>query len=559
MPQISVQFPGVSQPTSVLFTNTLGVLPSVAVISFLPQMEAPQLDGNLVVSDGINSMQWTGARLDVASLKRTTNGHIISAQVFDRRFWWKYRSITGAYNVRRPNGEIVPGSERTVRELAILLFEAMGEASFDVTALPNDSLDRPFMDWHCSNPAYELQRLCGDRGCNVAPVFANDTFRIVELGTGANLPAGSVKTVEYGYNFGDYPAVIRVCFGDTLYEAKIKLKAVGVDTDDTITEIEQLSYAPEDNWYNSNPEELIPEGTEEERELAKSSVFKLFRLESFTDDLGQETLQIPGGPLLESMDQIVPQFYFTETKEDLVSGRRFNNAAKIEGVFYVEDDDAIEQFGNTPPGTEYGGAFRIHQESGLVSSTNPIFKISSEEVQPGIEEPELYLHTAFTVRSNTNYATEHFEYNVSLTGGNGVLPLVHREHQKIVKANYSEENPHVLDSITPATDNQSTLEDIATALAEAQFPKFQTLPSRVVTYIGILPVEVDGLSRQVKFSVSKDVGANTTVIQNMEVDVGVLKTLEVERIIRDRQESQENITGLRQKERFIRRNLVVRQ
>lgn len=524
---VYISYSGISQPTSGMVTNTLGPLPSVAVVSFLPQVVTPDLEADLTFGDGIQAMVWTDARLDMHSLSISVNGNITAARIFDRRFWWKFTTVSGVYNRRRADGSIE--NEKTPQELAEILLDAMGETGYTISALPNRDYDRPFVFWDCTNPAYELHRLCKDRACEISLKHSNNTVVLVELGSGASIPSDSAQSISYGYDYGEYPETVRVCASGTEFNAKLKLRAIGVDTDGSVKLINELSFMPDGGWSNEDPGNLIPDAEENERELANKYVFKLYRIESFSDD----SLDVPGGPTITSMDQITLSKYLSTVSEDEDSGRFFNDYGYIEGVFFPTGN--IQATENTEVGVRYSGSFRVDPETGYVAFQDSVFKLGDGE----IEEADLYLLTGFSVKDLSTGRISRYTRDRSLSGGTGIYALKRPELKRIVHANYDSEDPTILDAGSPYTDNDSDLEDSADDIIDSILPRFVTNSALQVKYIGIKSIQVDGVNRQVKHTINIKRGANTWVSQNTESEIGVLRSHEVERIASLRQMKQE--------------------
>jgi len=506
------------------------VTPDVAIVRFLPQASTPNANGNLVWQQGAEVVQWTNAHLDFTSISANTeNGYITEARILDRRVWWRFSEINGRYNFREPDGSLVPGYEKTPQQLATLLFQAMGESSFDVSDLPNNTDDRPAVDWTGANAAAELQRLCKDRGCDVVLKHSTNTAKIVVLGEGASLPSTFAQSVSFGVDIGEVPETFKVYTAPVIFQCKLKLEAYGYDTDDELKPIADLSFEPTGGWEDTNPEELLPEETDEDvRALARKYVFKLYKItNTSTDDLvipGYDDPDLetaPGdGDTVDAIEQIYPvNKVLAETYTD-AGGVLRRKPAYVEGVFKYNVDEDEEIIGNSSANTRYTGGFTIYPEQGLVLFDNPVWKESATAGE--VEEAELYLCTSFSVHSATTGQAYRY-FNTQSLGGTGTYVKTRNDIVRVIKASYTSGTPTTVDSIS---DNKTTVDTAINNVITAHLPEFASYSANQVRYMGIVAGDVDGLNRQVGYRISRRTGANTTVAQNSEPEMGVMRSRE---------------------------------
>lgn len=541
----NVTFPGINQVQSAIGTNSLGPHPGVAVLRILPQIGSPQSAGDLTFVNGVESVTWHNAQLDQASLEITTNGHIVSCRVFDRRFWWKFTTVTGVYNEQRSDGTIYSGTEKSPQELASILLDAIGEQSYSVSALPDDESDRPFVNWLCSNPAYELHRLCRDRGCDIALNHKTNRVSIVRLGFGPPVTPDDVQSASFGIDVGEYPERLTVCFDRTIWQAKLLLEAVGMDTDGTIKPIDDLSYKPADGWGLQDPTNLIPDSSIEEWVLANQWIWRTYRIKAFADG----TLTIPGGDAgtndIDSIEQVLPiGDTLLDIDVDPLSGRVEQLPARVEGKFFIFD--YVERVGvdaNSDLGTTYPYRFRIIEDRGLVIFDAPVAKIGDGDDVGKIVSADLYLLTTFGIRDNEYHQYHHYERTRTLPGGTGEYPIVRPDYAAIIKAHYDPDDPTSLRDPDPTTHNLEELDSLAEAILDDSMSQFQTVRSLEVVYRSVKEIDVDGVTRQVTHKVSRFSGANTRISQNSEVEIGIMREREREQLSQFRQGKQVNDEG----------------
>jgi hypothetical protein len=155
--------------------------------------------------------------------------------------------------------------------LATLLLDAMGETSYDVADLPTDP--RPKVEWDYENPAAALASLCDELGFKVV-LQLDGTVALRQAGFGAALPSGPQMSISTEIDPPERPDKITVITGRSRFQADVKLKAVGLDTDGKIKPINDLSYKPAAGWVLGDITEFLDLATKEISEMAKRSVFR---------------------------------------------------------------------------------------------------------------------------------------------------------------------------------------------------------------------------------------------------------------------------------------------
>jgi len=542
-----VTYPGIDQIKSAYYTKTLGPFPSTALVRFIPQTTSPAANGNLVFTENGVTRQLTNAHVDFSSLEVSNrNGHMQSVRIDDRRTWWKFTTITGVYNERRGDGSIITATEKTPRELAVLLLQAMGESVYDVSALPNSTDDRPFVNWDCANPSIELWKLCRDRGCDINLTWGN-AVHVVLIGSGSTLPDGNAQTVSFGLDVGEWPQTLRVC-GDLLFQAKIKLIPYGSEEDGELRKIEDLSYAPDsmDTWggwelqdptdplYNSSNENL--------KSIAKQYIWRLYKIDTFAD----ETLDVPGYQAIGDIEQILPiGDKLLQTFENSLDSKVYNLPAYVEGIWAQEvenETDGTSSIVNTAAGTRYPKSFQIYNETGFILFNEPLVKYSDTT---GEQEPaDLYLVTSFRVRDTSTHNFVKYVRDLTLNGGTGTYPIVREDLRRTIVAQYQDADPTALEAEPDhVVDNLADINTAADAILSNTLPEFQSYPSENRRYAGIQAIDTDGAIRQVTISVDgggDGRGANTSAARNSEPELGVYRKAEYSRIADAAQDRQQD-------------------
>ncbi|QDT94755.1 hypothetical protein [Gimesia aquarii] len=328
----SVFYPGILKIQSAEYIRSHGIAPDVCTIDMVPQSLNPkdkdyvkiepegylifQFDTEKLEKDGITvtkkrrQIVLQGCRVDLAAVSRSENSEVWKIPVFDRRWRWKFGSYSGHWNIKK-NGIIEKRKEKTVRELADMCLEAMGEVKYETKALdeleknkklPYRKKVRPEVHWDRIPPAQALHDLLTPLGYRICLGW-DEVVRICKFGEGALLPiTDDLMTGSFELNLPETPSSISVIGNITMHEAAWELEAVGLDIDGEWKPINHLSYIPIDQfknvgWHLTRPpnfgglettlDEIInnktikPEVKERRKEqlkLARETVFRCYRL-----------------------------------------------------------------------------------------------------------------------------------------------------------------------------------------------------------------------------------------------------------------------------------------
>lgn len=619
VPRGLMSWPGVAQIERGSFTFTQGINPSVATIEILPQDPSTiPLDGTLTITFGDVQLDFPDSRIDVASFDYSPQGLIWRLNIYDRRWKWKfagaYGPVSGWWNQRfaaiqpAPQdwqlgyvqlGSVNPDTLQTPQQMAEMLLAAMGEASWDVSALPNNSL--PEAVWDNDNPAQLLQDLCESLGSRVV-LGLDNMVRIVQHGVGSDLPAGGVEHESDVVDPPEIPDSILVVGGRTRYQVDFLLEAVGLDVDGVVKPIGQLSYAPNpkdpttlggfgsilsldpevgfgeiDGWEQLDilPENTPPRiakayllgGTSNQvnpRYLARQTVWRWWRIsvENGSADNSKKPPLIPGwglplggsppappdppkggkgkrkqaaankkqklppidpneqwGTRLTALWQILP----IEDVQVLGWYDNANNFVPYDATAYgryvypawntlqiagATNQDAVNNFtSNTAVACEY----QIDRERGIIMFEEPIYFYKVENNT--IVQPFLYLRCTVSVRSFNSSAPERFYLLRDLGGGRGTGPRVIKR-EEIVRQIVPEYDAKF--NVKSLFTNDEGIVQEANYAIDAALLEYQTKQPQDVTYMGIVPIAVDGTIQQVTWSVGPQ-GATTRAARDTEV------------------------------------------
>lgn len=438
-------FPGINKIVSGTFTLSHGISPSAAMIQIPPQDNFTVPAGTLAITYGGTRIEFPDCRLDMASLEVGDNGQIWTLKILDRRWKWQFGKISGHWNILKPDRTFDLDREKSPQDLAKLLLDAMGEKRYDVSQLPNQT--RPLTYWDYENPAEQLQRLCESLDCRIVLRTDNRVY-ICRNGVGQQLPTDRISGGGYGFDPVETPDSIEFVLGQTKWQGRLDLEAVGIDVDGKIKPIKDLSYNPagegeEYGWaaqnptyfqglikypsteeqtrYNelvnelgkdnvvasgeTNPSQLAARG-EEIRQLAMSCVYKMYRI----TQPSTRKMEIPEFGPIEKIEQLLPldETLLTPAnwkdqlgKQD-TNGFPLKQSAQVFGIFYNRISEPSLNI-NTLAGTKYPGSFSVDSERGIVVFSEPVF---ITVIVPGTESDQAIKASDGTVIvSPGSYAT----------------------------------------------------------------------------------------------------------------------------------------------------------
>jgi hypothetical protein len=513
-------FSSISSPVELTYTQSVGWTPDVAMLRFNPQSAS-------IATSGTISMYWDGVTItlpncvvDLGTLRLTDDGRYMLLKVLDRRELWRNNAgISGEYNILRAG---VVTRTKTLRQLGSLLMVALGEATADVSALPTDIY--PPVSWQCEDIVEAADALLSEYGYTVALGFGSEAVTIVRLGTGATLSTTDRFVGSDTIDPKLIPRYVRNCFATSLAQVRLKLEAVGLDTDGSWKPINSLSFAPSGTWENTVPVSLGDAAdalTDDEAAAAKAYVRSAYRVMGFADG----TWDPPDGSgTVSGLKDILPlQSRLLET-EDLRSDNSYI-PYRVYGKYRKSERELANP---VVPGSEttaigdpvVGRQYHLDGENGVLIFEEPVYWIDTAGT-PVFKPAELYLECVIAVRNSTTNQYNNYVYDVSVdAAGVGYHKIKHEQYATtIVQYNTS----HV---VTGTTTNQSALDDIGDAAAVAAAGMFVTSASQFVAYNKPkLTLRCDGAILQVQHVLTCGEHGHavnrTSASRNYEFDRGV--------------------------------------
>ena len=508
-------YPGVLTHKELVYTQTPGFQPDVVLLSFNIQTSAVSTVGDVVMTWGATSITLPNCLADFGSAGLTEDSRYMVLKLFDRRiFWLRAAAISGEYNSLRGGG-YVASRQKSLRELAVILFTALGETA-DVSILPTNVY--PPVSWDCVEVVEAAQTLLEDNGYTVVLGYGSDTPTVVMVGVGADLPTENKYVGSDSINAKTPPRYVKNCFEPSIAQVRLKLEAVGLETDGESWElIDSLSYAPAGGWDGTQPYTLpgVAGLTAAQQQEANGYIRRAYRVMGFAD----ETWDIPDGSgAVIDLSHILPlenRLIDTETIRPDVSRRPF----RIFGSYYKTEKETGQP--PIPGGTNtaideevVSRQVFLDGENGIVFFDDPIYKLTGTTVEPA----DLWLECSIQIRDAGNGAWNHYEkINSVNSAGIGYFNVKHRQRAETIVAYNSS---HVA---TGVTTNATALDAIASAWAVTVAGLFiDTYGKQVVYSIPKLGLQCDGAIVQVQHILTCGDGSHavnrTTASRNFEFD-----------------------------------------
>lgn len=504
-------FDGIEDILSFEYIYGRGIEPGCLIVECVPQAQTPGDAGDFVIVYGRDVFtvpdiapvdQWLEqGTVDTEDVEGP--GPRMYVKLLDHRRRWKGGSITGRYNVRLPDGTIDPPTKREPSILANLCLAAMGETGYDTSRMPTGVY--PTVVWDNVNPALALDYLCRYVGCEITG-GERKAVVIMPMGSGDDLPAGGEYINEpFKITSGDYPSYIELEGSDIVWQAKLKLKGLVVQSD--LARPITPPGAGDTDWRKDLPFSIPSLTSDELRYEALATHFRHFQVVSLAD--GSFNLALAPFPITKPK-QFLLRDVLIETFTDL-QGELQRLPARIEGLFWPYGSDADSHTSVTP----FNGPFTIRPASNVIEFPYPIWKVDTSGYR---EEPDLYLHTTFTLKKVDGDAKANFTAVRSLGGPGSAYPLRRPELFYSIKVLYD------ADGITTAGSPTTTFGP-ASAEAERYLDIFEeALKDRVqfdVEWLEIKDIKCSGKVAQVRLrgSVRPGTPFSTRASSGFEFDV----------------------------------------
>jgi len=511
----TVAYPGIQQFFSASATFDHGVTPGTITLTIVPQDVATIAErGDLTFTYNGLIITMADCVADSASYRLDQSGETATINLQDFRWKWRFGSISGQYNVRVGDGfrmavgaaagSAFENSERTPQELATLLLEAMEVATFDVTALPNDT--RPLVNWDVINPAQALQALVEPLGCAIVP-WIDGSVSIQVIGTGATLPADpTVESLGQTVNPLNRPRKLRGVTAPIRTQGDVTLEAVGEDVDGQIKLIDDLSYAPNQpanpgGWEMSDaPDSFEGINDDEKLRLARRTVYRWYRI------------NVSDSSVIEHTEQILPLFNRLVDADELEDGTIREKESFCYGRWHDEDHetegntiDDIANINRDNVETDHQAtivthSFSLDRNRGIVRFSRPVYIRTDDGV---IEPADIRLRCSFHLRGNFTGSIARRFYEVDIDPTSPASERIVRMDNLRPFVIFKEANETNFDDIDD--EIRRSLDSLAAEYSEV-------IPT-TAQYVGLQAIRIDGAIRTVSWSFNSS-GSTTTASWN---------------------------------------------
>lgn len=455
---------------------------------------------------------------DPRATSGVTQTPAVNFSVLDRRWRWITAGrVYGNYNFEEKQGTLL--RERSPRQLAEILFLALGEApgTFDVGELPNDP--RPAKVWDAADPRDELERLCSEFGC--VPLFdpISDRCSIATIGIGDAPPnaLGKIISVNRSIVTPPQPSGFRGVSAPVLFQTALALgEPVGREVDGSMKPIDELSYKPAGGWGTIDPwdfKSLNSEYTDPttgetlyHRDLATASVWRYYRISGQASG-GFSPQSLIGGPYAPTTVKDLGPFTGDLLDRDLATNDRL--------PAYVRGTYADERLGydNSKPNSRFPGAVTIDSEKRIVSFSQPLFKYGANGAP---EKADVTLIAAYAVsKDGVSVRYEYAAPNVAPGLKAGELVDVHDDiTREIIEPNASQNGN--------AKDNLADVDRQLIYYLTAAADKYRDANAANITFGGLLDYRLGGQLRSITWAFSASAVPTTQCSWNAERSTAVI-------------------------------------
>ena len=507
------------------FTLTHGIAAGIISITIAPPEKFNGAGGTLKISFGDTKLSFPEIKLDSVEGEYTSSGYVWRLTFLDRRWKWKFGQIIGRYNIVAGDDDtvggktrseraskpteikFVDGTEKTPKELCELCLKAMKERGYDVSKVPNDS--RPTVEWDYENPAEALASLADQLGCRVV-LRLDNTVAILPVGEGAELPRNdSISSESLTIDPPEKPDSLTVVCGRTVIQADLLLEAVGTNLDSHVVLIEDLDYQPDDGWDKVDVEHFNAVSDKKAREIAKSCVFRHYRVKE--SELTSHLTKL-NSMTIEKLWHILP---LNDVQLEMTAGDdaiQRPKPAAVFGKFFdpekttslsANDGNNVEKLKPLGDGTSdndkallYAGDFSIDARSGIVKFSKPVYKLDAD----GYKKPaELILRTSFSVQDADTRVPIRYEHSRKTGGKAGTEAQLFKDDGLALKRTYSYTDSY---SVKSFDENKDDLIKNCDAKLDAAEKTFEISSPQSIAYVGILKIDLDGAVQTVSWEIT---------------------------------------------------------
>ncbi len=510
VPQGTMEFAGISEIISGTFTLGHGLSPSIASLYVPPIARTLPAVGPLTLRYGGGRITFPDCKLDKVTRDYTEEGREVwGLHILDHRWRWKYGRVSGRYNQRDSEQNLIAATKKDLRELAKICFDALSEKKIDLTGLPKDQL--PEIEWDYSRPDQALGPLLDAAGCRVVLTPGNRIV-IAKKGFGNRLPTGSVVSASLEADPAERPDEL-IFAGRTLWQADIPLEAIGREVSGEWKPIDKLSYKPKEGWERVDAPHFTSITDPKVRMLAQEYVYRTYQIKApFTVEGYGEIKDIERVLPLETQQIKKSKFENRQRPQSLppwVYGLYYPNGATVTNNF--EAMKKLEPIaGNIKkyPQGLYTLGFSVDAAKGIVTFSDHVVRRDTEN---GLKLPaDLRLRIAIGIRDPDTGGWIRTEVKRKLPGDKlGTMPE-YLVRDDVALSFYKD------DGEAKITTNRTDFEKQAKYYLDAREKELEYNDPATYEFAGFVDVYPDGAIQQVTWSVNEAGFATTRASRNRE-------------------------------------------
>jgi len=511
----TVTYSGLLLAKGATYTQKRGVRPDRIQVKMIPQTSSIAAIGDLTLAWNGDPITLPDCLADKSHIWLTDNGFIGTIVFEDRRWRWsRFPRFSAHYNERDPDGEIVEDTRASVQEILADLFGHINETNADVSLAPAGVY--PEINAQCRRADVLIDELTQNFGLHVCLGFGSDPVAVYPEGVGTALPFdGRVMAASEEVDPPTPPKTFQVCFGPSVAQARFKLAPLGVDLDNSIKPIDDLSYTPADGWHREPmdmPNVNVQHGVEAWN-LARQTVYKMYGIDTFADG----TLNYPDGSgALNDIKQVLPlgDKLLETTQRD---GKFHHPAVRVFGKHLTYSFPSFKLTEISDPIQE---GWKLNFYRGIVTFEEQMYFLDGTGTSQQAMPAELYLEAKFRIRDSFNHQFVAYVWETGADPNGQGYYTFHEPGLYARTVVQYDDNQAVSDIIT----NQATLDGYATSIANGAAGLY-TSSSRYMSWYNrpMSGLRTDGLTSQVRHVISDgtdgEPGHYTVAAQGTEFDI----------------------------------------
>lgn len=486
------------------FTLRPGVNPSTGTLILAANVTVAALKGanrgTLRFQAGGNQVSLTDIYID--SIRKNEKTGEVKVELKDRRWLWPFHTITGEFNQIDDSGKIRQkrSKKKSIRKLAELVLEALGERSFDVRAISNRSF--PHKVWNFANAQDELEKIA-DETDTVVVLTIDNKIEFKKRGLGSDPKGSFIGGHTIGEDLFDGPDTIKVVGNKNIFQIEEILEPMaeihqsGSTDDKPKTRLKKLSgtsYLKTTGAKIFGEENIIEEMlhefsnlVERDKVVARQSVGKVFG----------------GVNFLPIHDRIALKQEIEETLGEVI-------IVSSRPIITGDKSESSRELGYLKKENEFTtGGFNIDAKNGLIFFDDRQLvrkdNIKNFEFDGDIEIAKLKLTYAFkhTAQNKEDGPDEDSFYTFTLNrfGGKNERGRVSTVFAEELQAHFTFNSR--TRRFEPDKKEQKELDKKAAAIARDRLAEFTAENAETIRFIGVEKINPSGRIESVRWEMSK--------------------------------------------------------